>query len=77
MAIEIYKFLHNFCPSILSNIFKVNQGMFYDFRKQKVLQTRNLNSVKYGIETISYQAPKIWSFVPKTIKNCKVKIVKV
>ena len=51
--------------------------MFYDFRKQKVLQTRNLNSVKYGIKTISYQAPKIWSFVPKTIKNYKVKIVKV
>ena len=77
LAIEIYKFLHNLCPSILSNIFKVNQGMFYDFRKQKVLQTRNLSSVKYGIKTISYQVPKIWSFVPKTIKNYKVKIVKV
>ena len=44
----------------MNNIFKVSQA---------VLQSRNLNSVRYGTETISYIVPKIWSF-PESIKNC-------
>ena len=70
LAIEIYKFLHNLSPCIMNNIFKVNQTVPYDLRKRNVLQSRNPSSVRYGTETISYIAPKIWSLVPETIKNC-------
>ena len=54
----------------MNNIFKVNQTVPYDLRKRNVLQSRNPSSVRYGTETISYIAPKIWSIVPETIKNC-------
>ena len=54
----------------MNNIFKVNQTIPYDLRKRNALQSRNPNSVKYGTETISYIAPKIWSLVPERIKNC-------
>ena len=50
----------------MNNIFKVP----YDLRKRNVLQSRNPSSVRYGGKTISYIAPKIWSFVPEAIKNC-------
>ena len=60
LAIKIYKFLHNLSPCIMINIFKVNQTIPYDLRKRSVLQSRNPNSVKYGTETVSYIAPKIW-----------------
>ena len=71
-AIKIYKFLHNLSPCIINNIFKVNQTVPYDLslRKRNVLRSRNLNSARYGTETISHIAPKIWSLVPETIKNC-------
>ena len=45
----------------MNNIFKVNRTVPYDLRKQNVLQSGN---------PISYIAPKIWSIVPETIKNC-------
>ena len=54
----------------MNNIFKVNQTVPYDLRKRNVLQSRNPSSVRYGSDTISYIAPKIWTLVPETIKNC-------
>ena len=50
-------------------IFKINQTVPYDLKKRNVLQSRNLSSVRYGTETISYIAPKIWTLVLETIKN--------
>ena len=55
---------------MINNMSKVNQTVPNDLRKQNVLQSRNRSSVRYGTETISYIAPKIWSLVPETIKNC-------
>ena len=69
LAIEIYKFLHNLWPCIMNNILKVNQSVPYDLRKGNLLQGRNPSSVRYGTEPISYTAPKLWTLVPKTIKN--------
>ena len=56
----------------MDNIFKVNQTVPYDLRKRGVLQNRNISSIRYGTETISYIAAKIWSLVPETIKNCDI-----
>ena len=54
----------------MNNIFKVNQTVPYDLRKRNVLHSRNPSSIRYGTETISYIASKIWRPVPETIKNC-------
>ena len=70
LAIKIYKFFHNLSPCIMNIIFKVNQTFPYDLRKRNLLQSRNPNSVQHGTDTISYIAPKIWSLVLETIKNC-------
>lgn len=68
---DIYKILRNSYPSFMNNIFKVNHTIPYGLRKRNVLQGRNTNSVKYGSEAIPYLAPKIWSLVPETVKNCE------
>ena len=49
----------------MNNIFKVNQTVPYDSRKRNVLQSRNLSSVRYGTETISYMAPKNMDTCPQ------------
>ena len=54
----------------MNNIFKINQTAPYDLRKRNVLQSRNPSSARFDTETIPYIAPKIWSLVPKAIKNC-------
>ena len=54
----------------MNNIFKVNQTVPYNLRKRNAVHSRNPSSLRYGTETISYIAPKIWTRVPKTTKNC-------
>ena len=70
LAIEIYKFLPNASPCAMNNIFKVNQTVPYNLRKRNAVHSRNPSSLRYGTETISYIAPKIWTLVPETTKNC-------
>ena len=41
----------------------------YDLRYfQKIADTKK-NSVKVGLETISYRAPQLWNLVPTDIKD--------
>ena len=53
-------------------IFQVNTNNPYNFRSSSKLCCKNPKIVvKYGTETISYLAPKIWSLVPKIVKSSK------
>ena len=33
-----------------------------------ILKTRNVKTVSYGIETLSFRGPKVWAMVPDDIK---------
>ena len=68
LALEIYKFLNGLSLSFLSNIFHKNISDSYDLQNHKELYSRNPKTVRYGTETVSYMASKIWSKVPETIK---------
>ena len=68
LAIEIYKYLNGLFPSFLNNVFHKNISNSYDLRKHKELYSRIPETVRYGTETVSYLAPKIWRKVPETIK---------
>ena len=70
LAIKIYMFLPSLSPCIMNNIFKANQTVPYDPRKRNVLQSKNPSFVRHGTKTISFLAPKIWSLVAETTKNC-------
>ena len=68
LAIEIYKFLNGLSPSFLNNVFHKNISHSYNLQNYKELYSRNPKTVRYGTETVSYMASKIWSKVPETIK---------
>ena len=68
LAIEIYKFLNRLSPSFLNNVFHKNISKSYNLRNHTELYSRNPKTVRYGTETVSYIAPKIWSKVRETIK---------
>ena len=69
LAIEIYKFLHGLSPVIMSDIIKLNRPPTYNLRTRQELYSRNPKTVRYGTETISFLAPKIWAIVPQNTKN--------
>ena len=41
----------------------------YSLRGNNFLTRRTVNSVRYGTETVSFLAPKIWDILPKDIKD--------
>ena len=66
LAIEIYKVLHGFSPPILNYIF-VPISHPYNFCRNDTLQRRRVNSIRHGIESISFLRPKIWDLVPSDL----------
>ena len=68
LAIETDKFLNELSPSFMNNVFHKNTSNSYNLRNHKELYSRNSKTVRYGTETVSYMAHKIWSKVPETAK---------
>ena len=68
LATEIYKVMHDLSPTLMNEIFQLKDST-YNLRKNTTFKTRNVKSVYYGTETISYLGPKIWELVPNEIKN--------
>ena len=68
LATETYKFLQGLSPPLMNEIF-VERNNNYSLRENNVLTRRRVISVRYGTETVSFLAPKIWDILPKDIKN--------
>ena len=69
LATEIYKYLRGLSPTILGEVFKLNKTIPYDLRMRNELYARNPKTVRYGTETISFLAPKIWALILKNLKH--------
>ena len=68
LATELYKVHHGLAPELMNNIFK-KRNVTYNFRKNSTFETRNIKSVYYGFETISFLGPKIWELLPSNNKD--------
>ena len=68
LATALCKVHRGLGPDIMNNIFKI-RNVKYNFRIDISFVARNVNSVHYGSEAISYLGPKIWDLLPKNIKD--------
>ena len=68
LATEIFKARNNFSPPIVQNIFRTTE-LAYMLRRDTVLESRRIESQQYGIESLTYLGPKIWSQVSNKIKG--------
>ena len=68
LAIEIYKNLQGLSPPLLNDVFMPRQ-LNYDLRSDNLLVRRRVKSVRYGTESITFLAPKIWEILPNEIKD--------
>ena len=53
----------------MKNVLHLNINIPYNIRSQRELYCRKPKTVKYGAETISHLARKIWPLVPDSIKK--------
>ena len=68
IAIEIYKALNGLSTTLMSELFKIKIRK-YDFRSGNTIVSNNPHTTKYGLNTISYLAPKILEKVPYDTKS--------
>ena len=68
LATELYKVHHILTPELMKDIFK-KRNVTYSFRKNSTFEIRNIKSVYYGSETISFIGPKILELLPSKIKD--------
>ena len=69
LAIEIFKLKFGLAPEIMKNIFPVTENP-YNLRNETKFKSRNVHTIRYGIETGSFVAPTIWSSIPRSYKEC-------
>ena len=63
LAIEIYKALNNISSTLMSELFIVKKSK-YNLRNEVVIASNQPSTTKYGINSISHLAPKIWEIIP-------------
>lgn len=68
LATEMYKVKNDIAPTIMKDIFPIFTKPYY-MRKESEFETSNIHSVFNGTETVSFRGPKIWSIIPKEIKD--------
>ena len=68
LAIEIYKVIQGISPPLLNEMF-LPRHCNYDPRGNNFLERRRAKLVRYGIESLSFLAPKIWKILPSEIKD--------
>ena len=68
LAIEIYRVAQGISPPLLNEVF-VPYQCNYELRGNNFLERRRVKSVRYGTESTSSLAPKIWEILPNEIKD--------
>ena len=68
LATKIFKTKNVFKPIIMEDVFKF-KNLTYNFRNAETLNRSNVNSVKYGTETITSLGAKIWKILPNDYKE--------
>ena len=68
LATEIYKTVNGLAPTIMNSVFEI-KDIEQNLRNKINFKSRRINSVPYGIDSLTYLAPKIWNIVPEGIKK--------
>ena len=68
LAIEIFKVKLGIAPVIMKSIFPIIENP-YDLRNVTRFKSRNVNTVRYGIETDSFVAPRTRSNIPRIYRE--------
>ena len=66
--IRTLEVLHGLSPPLFNEVF-MERNCSYNLQGSNFLNRRRVNSVKFGTESVSFLAPKIWDILLKEIKK--------
>ena len=71
LMIELFKIKYDLAPPIMGSMLN-RKTICYNFRNLQEFQSERKNCEKavfYGLETISYRAPQLWTILPEEFKQ--------
>ena len=68
LLIEVFKIKKDSSPLIMGSILK-GRNNTYNVRNFQEFETERNRTVYFGLETISYRSPKLWSLLPEHMKQ--------
>ena len=68
LVIELFKVKIGVAPEIMNEVFQIKERP-YNFRNGVFIRRHNVRTVRYGTETVSFLAPKLWELLPEDCKN--------
>ena len=70
LVIELFKVKIGVAPEIMNEVFQIEERP-YNFRNGVFIRRHNVRTVRYGTETVSFLAPKLWAlhFYQKIVKT--------
>ena len=64
LAIEVFKVVNGLSPKFMNSEFPLK----ITHCSKQIFLIQNVKTVNYGLETISFLGPKIWSILPNELK---------
>ena len=68
LFIEYFKTQKGFAPPIMESILK-GRNNTYNVRNFQEFETERKRTVYFGLETISYRSPQLWSLLPEHMRQ--------
>ena len=68
LVTELFKVKIGEAPEIMNEIFQIEERP-YNFRNDVFVKRHNVRTVRYGTETVSFLAPKLWEMIPEDCKK--------
>ena len=68
LIIEIFKVKMKLAPEIMNEVFDIIESP-YPLRNELRFKSRNIRTVRYGIETAAFGGSRIWRYMPSELKE--------
>ena len=65
---KVSKVVHNICPPIMKTFYDFRENR-YNIRKFQEMRQQKARPARYGLETVLYCAPQLWSLIPEDLKS--------
>ena len=69
LLIEIFKVKMKLAPEVMNEVFFNFIECQYPFRNELRFKSRNIRTVRYGIETAAFVGSTIWTNMPNELKE--------
>ena len=71
LMIEMFRVKNNIAPQLLKDIFQLSPATSYFLREHKDFIIRKVNTVKYGLSSLTYIGLKLWNKLPLEVREIK------